>query len=466
MTSLPSRLRFSFLTLLALLQIALAQSPPAPKKTTSPPKASKPSSTATTSTTGSAASAKTREKSPRCRPTNAPRATPRMKKGIHEHWNVKDGVLISDGKDPFLSTTATTAISKCGSIGKSARTATAASTSAACPKCKSGIRPIPTKQKLGCDKGSGALWNNKNHERFPLVVADKPVGEWNRMYIRMVGPYVTVKLNDKKTVDNVPLENYYDPKTPDLRHAARSTCKRTRPKLFFRNIFVREIQPKEANKILAKIGGNDADFKPIFNGKDLAGWTGATEAYEVKDDTLVAKAGQHGNMFTDDTYDNFVVRFEFKLPPGGNNGLGLRSPITDKEVAYEGMESQILDDGDAKYKDWLHPYQSHGSLYGLAPASAATSAPSANGTTKKLTIDGDKLTVELNGYEILNTNIAEVREETDGRQRTPRRLPHRRPLRPPRPPRPRRLPQHPHQTPVHQLNCSTLTSGSPRLRRG
>ena len=72
-------------------------------------------------------------------------------------------------------------------------------------------------------------------------------------------------------------------------------------------------------------------------------------------------------MFTDDTYDNFAVRLEFKLPPGGNNGLALRSPVTDKEVAYEGMELQILDDSDAKYKD-LHPYQSHGSLYGLAPA--------------------------------------------------------------------------------------------------
>ena len=31
------------------------------------------------------------------------------------------------------------------------------------------------------------------------------------------------------------------------------------------------------------------------------------------------------------------------------------------------MEVQVLDDTDAQYKD-LHPYQFHGSLYGLAPA--------------------------------------------------------------------------------------------------
>jgi hypothetical protein len=122
-------------------------------------------------------------------------------------------------------------------------------------------------------------------------------------------------------------------------------------------------------------------------------------------------------MFTDDTYDNFAVRFEFKLPPGGNNGLGLRSPVTDKEVAYEGMESQILDDGDVKYKGWLHPYQVHGSLYGLAPALRGYLRPVGQWNYEELTINGDKLTVDLNGYEILNTNIAEARKNPmDGKK--------------------------------------------------
>jgi hypothetical protein len=36
------------------------------------------------------------------------------------------------------------------------------------------------KWNLGADKGSGGLWNNEKHERFPPVLADKPFGEWNR----------------------------------------------------------------------------------------------------------------------------------------------------------------------------------------------------------------------------------------------------------------------------------------------
>ncbi len=266
------------------------------------------------------------------------------------------------------------------------------------------------------------------------------------MYIRMVGPYVTVKLNGKLVTDNVILENYFDPKTPILARGPIYLQTHT-TKLYFRNVFVREIPPKEADKILSQIDGHEADFKPLFNDKNLAGWTGATDGYEIKNGTLVAKQGKHANLFTDDTYDNFIVRLEFKLPTGGNNGLGLRSPITDKEVAYLGMESQILDDGDKKYAGWLHPYQVHGSLYGMAPAIRGYLRPVGQWNYEQLTLDGDNLSVELNGVEILNTKISEVSKKPLDGKATPA-LAQGRPLRPPRPPRPRRLPQHPHQTPV------------------
>jgi 3-keto-disaccharide hydrolase len=115
-------------------------------------------------------------------------------------------------------------------------------------------------------------------------------------------------------------------------------------------------------------------------------------------------------MFTKDTYDNFIARLEFKLPKGGNNGLALRSPITDKEVAYEGMETQILDNTAAKYAN-LHEYQFHGSLYGLAPAIKGYLRPVGQWNYEEVTVKGDELTVAVNGFEILKTNIAKVREK-------------------------------------------------------
>jgi hypothetical protein len=332
----------------------------------------------------------------------------KMKDEIRQHWKVDQGELVSDGKEPYLATTRDYGDFEMWVDWKIG------------PKGDSGIylRGVPQVQiwdpndnnviRLGADKGSGALWNNKKNKKDPLVKADNPVGEWNRMYIRMIGPYVTVILNDKKTVDNTVMENYYDPKIPVFARGPiylQTHGSETR----FRNVFVREIPPKEANEELSKIGANDAEFQPLFNGRDLTGWTGSTKTYEVVDGELVSKARTHGNMFTKDTYDNFVARLEFKLPPGGNNGIALRSPITDKEVAYEGMETQILDDGHPKYRN-LHEYQVHGSLYGLAPAIRGYLRPIGEWNYEEVTIDGDNLTVNVNGFEVLNTNIAEARK--------------------------------------------------------
>ena len=90
--------------------------------------------------------------------------------------------------------------------------------------------------------------------------------------------------------------------------------------------------------------------------------------------------------------------------------------MTQGDVAYEGMEVQVLDNTAAQYKD-LHPYQFHGSLYGLAPALTGYLRPVGEWNYEQVTVDGDHLTVELNGYEILNTNIAKAAEKPmDGKE--------------------------------------------------
>ncbi len=57
---------------------------------------------------------------------------------------------------------------------------------------------------------------------------------------------------------------------------------------------------------------------------------------------------------------NFIARVEFRLPPGGNNGLAIRSPGTG-DPAYVAMtELQVLDSEHPKYAK-LDPRQYHGS---------------------------------------------------------------------------------------------------------
>jgi hypothetical protein len=344
----------------------------------------------------------------------------KMDKGIREHWSVdkEKGEIKSDGEGPFLSTKRDYGdiemwvdwkIGKNGDSGIYLR---------GTPQVQiwdpSNEQVIPR----GADKGSGGLWNNKKIGKDPLVKADHPIGEWNRMYIRMVGPYVLVKLNDKLTVENAPLDNIYD-KTGNKPIPARGPIflQKHGTETRFRNVFVREIPAEESNKILAEIGDDQADFKPIFNGKNLKGWTGATDSYSVVDGAIKFTGGTHGNLFTDDTYDDFIVRLEFKLPPGGNNGLAIRAPNTDGDIAYEGMELQFLDDTDAKYEG-LHDYQRHGSLYGLAPAQHnGFLRPVGEWNYQQVKVDGDNITVELNGSEILNTSISKAAEKPlDGKE--------------------------------------------------
>src|SRR5262245_26813930 len=101
---------------------------------------------------------------------------------------------------------------------------------------------------------------------------------------------------------------------------------------------------------------NDEGFVSIFDGKTLDGWAGAKEAYKVEDGRIVCVTGTAGNLLTEKEYTDFVVRFEFKLTAGANNGLGIRCPMQAKgNLHLDGIELQILDNTDEKYKT-LKPY--------------------------------------------------------------------------------------------------------------
>ena len=94
---------------------------------------------------------------------------------------------------------------------------------------------------LGSQKGSGALWNNKDNPRFPDAKADKPVGEWNTFFIRLAGDKLTVKLNDKLVVDKVTMENYWERDKP-LYETGSIELQNHGNTLWFRNLYVKELK--------------------------------------------------------------------------------------------------------------------------------------------------------------------------------------------------------------------------------
>ena len=89
--------------------------------------------------------------------------------------------------------------------------------------------------------------NNKGKGRWPLVHADKPFGEWNSLKIKMVGDRVTVHFNGKLTVDDAPLENYWNRKKP-IPSTGPIQLQTHGGEIRWRNIFLREIPRKEESK--------------------------------------------------------------------------------------------------------------------------------------------------------------------------------------------------------------------------
>ena len=156
----------------------------------------------------------------------------------------------------------------------------------------------------------------------------------------------------------------------------------------------------------------DKDFKPLFNGKDLSGWTLVKKSgsgYRVENGVLICPADGGGNLLTEEEFDNFVLRFDFKLTPGGNNGVGIRAPLAG-DIAYSGMEIQILDHNHEKYKGQLKPSQHHGSVYDLIAAKAEALKPTGEWNTEEISADGSRIRVTLNGKLITDADLSTIKD--------------------------------------------------------
>lgn len=330
---------------------------------------------------------------------------------MREHWKVVDGVLVFDGKGESLCTSKDYGDFELVCDWKILEQGDSGIYLRGSPQIQIWDTAFPGYFRHGAESGSGALWNNANNPRFPLLKADRPVGEWNQFHIRMIGERVTVRLNGQLVVDNVVMENLWERGLP-IYARGQIELQNHGNTLYFRNLAISEIGPDEANRILAQTKSPEEKFVPIFNGKDFSGWQGETENYEVVDGAIVCKPGKGGNLITDREYGDFVARLEFKLPPGGNNGLALR--FSGKGQPHiEGIELQVLDSEHPMYAS-LDPRQYHGSAYGLVPAQRGYLRPTGEWNFQQVTMRGSKLKVELNGFTILDADLAEVKESKDG----------------------------------------------------
>ena len=216
------------------------------------------------------------------------------------------------------------------------------------------------------------------------MLADKPFGEWNTFRIVQVGA------RDERLPERQARRRPRQHGKLLADRTARRSC-RSGPiqlqthggEIRWRNIFVREIGrgrgQRDPRRSTATTG-----FKPIFNGKDLDGWAGRGRELRGHRRRDRLQAGQGRRRSTrQDEFGDFVARVEFKLPPGGNNGLAIRYPGKGRHR----LRRHVRAPGARRRRRASTPSSTRASPTARptawSPRSAATCARSASGTSRR-----------------------------------------------------------------------------------
>ncbi|MBI3880100.1 MAG: DUF1080 domain-containing protein [Verrucomicrobia bacterium] len=166
-------------------------------------------------------------------------------------------------------------------------------------------------------------------------------------------------------------------------------------------------------------------FVPLFNGRDLAGWTNincAPETWSVREGMIHCTGQPVGALRTLRQYENFILECEWRhLESAGNSGVFIwGSPISAPGVPFlRGIEVQVLDHGyvtnyerkTGKKAEW---FTTHGDVF---PIHGATMKPIGrhNGSRSFPSGEFSKGTPEWNHYRIV-CNSGSLRLHVNGHE--------------------------------------------------
>lgn len=158
-----------------------------------------------------------------------------------------------------------------------------------------------------------------------------------------------------------------------------------------------------------------ADEKPValLDGKTLVGWVDekgqpakldAGWTYDA-DGVLHLKAGSKaGNLLTERQYTGFILEWDWKVAPGGNNGVKYRVKKYEKG-GWLGPEYQMID--DAAHPDGKNgPNRHTAAIYYLYdPAADKKLKPAGEWNRSKIVLKGNHVEHWLNGAKACEAEI-------------------------------------------------------------
>jgi type 1 glutamine amidotransferase len=130
-------------------------------------------------------------------------------------------------------------------------------------------------------------------------------------------------------------------------------------------------------------------FIPLFDGVSLKGWHCRVEGrtpWTVQHGMLVMGDGG-SDLISDQKFQDFIIRYEYMIPKGGNSGVYLRGRY----------EIQILDD----FGNEPSPH-GNGAIYGKIAPSTMASKPAGEWQTVEAKLIGNRVTVILNGIKVID----------------------------------------------------------------
>jgi hypothetical protein len=174
----------------------------------------------------------------------------------------------------------------------------------------------------------------------------------------------------------------------------------------------KEAEPVAENK-------TDSGWVSLFDGKTLAGWhnygnTTIGDAWKVSDGAIyldtTKKAGwqtaQGGDIVSAEEYENFDLKLEWKIAPGGNSGIIFyvhEDTTKYKYVWNTGPEMQVLDND--LHSDGKIPKHRAGDLYDLISCKTETVKKPGEWNEAEIISKDGKLDFFLNGVNVVSTTL-------------------------------------------------------------
>lgn len=148
-------------------------------------------------------------------------------------------------------------------------------------------------------------------------------------------------------------------------------------------------------------------FRLLFDGTTLAGWRAFkrqdVSVWSVRDGSIYQNSGDGADLLTVEQFQDFELRLDWKISPGGNSGIFYRGTEEYDQIYWSAPEMQVLD--DAGHENGVNRLTAAGSNYGLDAAPAGVVRPAGEWNSVRIVVRGQHVEHWMNGQKVVEYTL-------------------------------------------------------------